>query len=514
VLLALCSAFAASLHAQAAGVTVAPAASVSYTVYTPPDGTPGKTTSVEPSIGADWKNHKIMYQSDLTTLQATFTDNANPALPATVAYKDVSSLLTSQTTSDPILFTDSAQGRTIVSQLTLTGSLSEFTDTAGDGANAWTPSQGGFVSGDDHQSVGGGPYAIVPVNPVYPNAIYYCSQASVTAFCSRSDTGGLTYGNSFTIYTQNQCGGLHGHVRVLPDGTAIVPNQNCGPAINPNPPAVFPNQAAVVSTDNGVTWSVNVIPDSVASLRSDPSVAGDAANKIYFGYENAINSNTGEQIGGQAMIAMSTNHGTTWTPSVDVGAPFGIQNVTFPEVIAGDAGRAAYAFLGSTTPGDPEFTTWQGTWELYVALTYDGGATWTVSDLTPGDPVQRDCIFLAGTGDCPSPSKRNLYDFMDVTVDENGRVLIGYADACSAGCDLNLGCTNAACNQGPGASVGHITQIARMTCGQGLFAKNDGVFACSLAAALPELPWVPAVLVVGAVAAGGWRIGRRRARID
>src|SRR5207244_6639348 len=64
-----------------------------------------------------------------------------------------------------------------------------------------------------------------------PHGIYYCSQDVVTAFCSRSDDGGVTFGPGIPIYTFAQvngvdvpiapgtCGGLHGHVRVSPDGT-------------------------------------------------------------------------------------------------------------------------------------------------------------------------------------------------------------------------------------------------------------------------------------------------------
>ena len=522
--LGACGAFVALASAPLSGhatnpVTIAPPNTVGFTVFTPPDGTPGKTDAVEPSIGADWVNNKIMYQADLTTLQVTFNDTVHPA---SATWKDVSSLLTSQQTSDPILFTDPVTGRTIVSQLTGNCSLSEFTDSAGEptttAPSGWTVDQGcGPASGIDHQSVGGGPFhapVIGPPPPGYHNAVYYCSQASAAAFCALSLTGGATYNSSVPIYSQQQCGGLHGHVRVGPDGTAIVPNQNCGPAIDPNNmTGVFPNQAAVVSTNNGTTWSVNVIPNSSESLRSDPAVAADANNKWYFGYESAVNNGSGEQVAGKALISTSFNDGTTWSPSVDVGAPFGIQNVTFPEVIAGDSGRAAYAFLGSTTPGDPEKTTWIGTWELYVALTYDGGTTWTISDLTPGDPVQRDCIFLAGTGDCPNPSKRNLYDFMDITLDSHGRVLVGYADACSGGCDKHLACNDVPtgpCNTGPGASTGHITQIARMTCGKGLLGSFDGAFSCQPTTGVPEARWAPLTLVVAAGVVGTAWIRRRR----
>ena len=515
------SALLASSPAGRAGapVTVTPTGAQTFMIYTPPDGTNGKHSADEPSIGADWKTGAVMYQALLATLRVNFDDTKSPA---TATWTDVSSLLTSQQTEDPILFTDPVTGRTIVSQLAGNCSLSELTDS--DGAptttapTGWTPDSGcGPASGIDHQSVGGGPFATIPPPPppAYPHAVYYCSQASAAAFCALSPNGGVTYNSSVPIYSQQQCGGLHGHVRVGPSGTAIVPNQNCGPAIDPsNSSGIFPNQAAVVSTNDGTTWNVHVIPGSSESLRSDPAVAADAGNKWYFAYESGLKNTSGEQIAGRAMISTSTNDGTTWSPSVDVGAPLGIQNVTFPEVIAGDSGRAAYAFLGSTTAGDPENQTFKGFWYLYIAFTYDGGTTWSVSNLTPNDPVERGCIFLAGTGDCPNPAKRNLYDFMDITVDSHGRVLVGYSDGCSGTCDTQQSqpCSDAACDTGPTASTDHLASIAREACGKGLNAHFDSALTCSSPALISETPWTPALLIAGIplVVVASW--SRRRPR--
>ena len=66
-----------------------------------------------------------------------------------------------------------------------------------------------------------------------------------------------------------------------------------------------------------------------------------------------------------------------------------------------------------------------------MAHTYDGGATWTVANATPGDPVQRGTICSSGT---TCGATRNLLDFMDATKDARGRVLVGYADGCVGGC--------------------------------------------------------------------------------
>nr|MDQ6938333.1 hypothetical protein [Actinomycetota bacterium] len=349
---------------------IADSGSLGFQVYTPPTAV-GGTTAEEPSIGNNHLTDTTMYQSGLQTLKVKFND---ATAPATATWTDVSSTLTSITSLDPILFTDSELGRTWVSQLTGQDSLSEYTDN--DGTNYIPAVGGGFPSGPDHQTIGAGPYnplSVPSMGTVYANAVYYCSQAMVSAFCARSDNGGLTYGAGVPIYSFDQCGGLHGHIRVTPNGVDMVPNQNCDKQLDPGAGAsqqanggTFPFQAVVTSVTNGATWTVQTVPDSHASLRSDPSVASDQANKVFFGYEDAVNdNNTGKQVGGLAKIATATisSNGTfTWSPSVDVGSVFGIKNVQFPEVIAGDSGRAAYAFLGSTTAGNPEDTAFTGVW--------------------------------------------------------------------------------------------------------------------------------------------------------
>jgi hypothetical protein len=522
----LCPPLALALLALAIGPTtparaavVADSGSLGFQVYTPPTAL-GGTNAEEPSIGNDHVNDTTMYLSGLQTFNVKFND---ATAPATATWTDVSAPLTSVTSLDPILFTDSEQGRTWVSQLSGQDSLSEYTI---DDGTTWTPSNGGGIpSGPDHQSIGAGPYnpaGVPPTGTVYPNAVFYCSQAVASAFCARSDTGGLNYGAGVPIYTFDQCGGLHGHIRVSPSGLDMVPNQNCDKQIDVGAGANqaanggnFPFQAVVVSADNGNTWTVSTVPDSHASLRSDPSVAADKANKVFFAYEDAVTNTSGTQVGGLAKIATATTNSTTgaftWSPSVDVGAPFGIKNVQFPEVIAGDSGRAAYAFLGSTTGGNPESTAFTGVWYLYVAITLDGGASYTVTNVTPSDPVERGCTYLSGqaTNDCPS-TKRNLLDFMDITVDKSGRTLVGYADGCTAACDQGQTCNGPVCDTGAGASTAREAQIARLQCGFSLYAHFDNTYACAGAAVVPEAAWGAVLLAAGAAAAVPIIVRRQR----
>jgi hypothetical protein len=163
------------------------------------------------------------------------------------------------------------------------------------------------------------------------------------------------------------------------------------------------------------------------------------------------------------MVAVSHDHGATWINITDVGTALGIQNVAFPAMVAGDGNRAALAFLGTPTGGNAQDTAnFTGVWHLYIAHTFDGGATWTLVDATPTDPVQRGSICLSGT---TCGNDRNLLDFIDATVDKQGRVLVGYAD----------GCIGACVTAGPNSFSAQGT-IARQATGKGLFAAFDGTF--------------------------------------
>jgi len=442
----------------------------------------------EPSIGYHRDTKRAMYIAGLQTLQVTFPENISPVgtIPeaAPADWKDVSFLTTRTRSLDPILFTDQGTGRTFVSQLndiyqiygvtgnglTLIGLNSLMAYSDDDGAT-WTPAQINPPDGSyDHQTVGGGPYPpalSVLANPLNKgNAVYYCAQAGLTAYCSRSDDGGLNFGKSVPIYTAETtpagpaCVGIHGHVKVAPDGTVYIPNFSCGG-----------KQAVVVSTDGGTTWTVRQVTGSLApvagildpsvGISKDPPQPGGTSNTIYFAYigKQPGTVPTAEQQDNHVYVAVSRDRGATWDPPVDVGLSVGVQNAVFPSAVAGDANRGAVAFLGTTTSGNHEAADFKGTWYGYVAHTYDGGRTWTTVNATPNGPVQREaCIWNEG-GNNPC---RNLLDFTDATTDDKGHVLFAFADGCIDGCETG----------GPNSYTAKAS-IARQSGGKGLFAQFD-----------------------------------------
>ncbi len=429
--------------------------------------------AAEPSIGVNWTTGNVMFQAYTETLRVSFDDSTSPA---TATWADVTAP-NAVFSMDPILFTDPVTGRTAVSQLVSSllvpgggCSLSAVTDDDGE---TWIPSTGcGAPGAYDHQTIGGGAYADPDAHPVkatdYDRGMYYCGQSGFFANCALSTDGGITYGAGVPTYTDigsgvsvgsavgdpgASCMGLHGHIKVGPDGTAYLPNFNCHVGDEDL-------QAVVVSEDDGMTWEARTLPGAEYNgFKSDPSVGIATDNTVYFAYEDKT---------GPIKVAVSTDKGETWSEQVDVGAELGVAYGVFPAVVAGDGDRAAVAFIGTTDRTESQFLyedqNYAGAWHLYVATTYDRGQTWTTVDVTPTDPVQRGCVWWGNAGGCPS-AQRNLLDFMDAQLDEFGRVLVGYAD----------GCVNA-CVQGPPNTREDIGAIARQSGGLSLFSEFDSMF--------------------------------------
>ena len=450
-----------------------PGTAPTFSNHISPPGSLGSSAG-EPSIGVDWnpnvaalKHDKVntggvtFFTAGTQQLRVSFDD---ATFPPGALWENMAAPV--QSGLDPIGFVDHQTGRVFGLELATGDSNAAYSDT--DGMSWQTFVAGGVPAGPDHETFGGGPYAsdpnaippvIAPPHPLYANAVYYCSQnIAGGAECSRSDNGGLTFGPGIDIYSAPECyGGIHGHVKVGPDGTVYVPNSSCSAGTG--------SQGVSVSHDNGLTWTDYTVPNSTGS--GDPSVGIGSDNTVYLGYINGD---------GRPHIAVSTDHGQNWTNDWEVGQPLGcpggdqyatcrLKSAVFPAVVAGDGDRAAFGFLGSTDGGNyQDLATFQGIWNFYVATTYDRGAHWVTVNATAGDPVQKGAICLAGI--LCSSGNRNLLDFNDITVDKEGRSLGAYADGCVApGCNANNG-YNGRANK---------AAIVRQLDGRRLFAAFDVV---------------------------------------
>ncbi|MHB8585555.1 MAG: fibronectin type III domain-containing protein [Thermoplasmatota archaeon] len=457
----------AAVNALGVGATSTEASAVAvdgvlFTNYYAPTSADG--TAGEPSIGVNWKTGNAMYMAGTSTWRVTFEEGATPA---TATWTDVSSPY-SITNVDPILNTDPRTGLTLAGGDD--GACDILSRTTNDGVN-WTPAGNSCTpTSVDHPTVGQGPpNASALVHPLlgYPDVIYECQQGAAVAVsgndlgidqCAESYDGGTTFDNAAPLTCVNPNTGTFGHLRVGPDGTAYVPFPHC----------TTTTQGVGISKDNGVSWTgVNIPTIASPSGISDPSIAAGRGDKFPGGrlYFSAEDNHS------QPVVTTSIDDGAHWSTPIDLaegttavqGDAVGVHSVAFMETIAGDDDRAAVAFLGTKQAGDAFSPTFNGTWDLYVAFTYDGGQTWKSWDATPQVPVQRGWICTKGT---TCTNGRNLDDFNDITIDSQGKVLVAYADGCIDACASPTG--------GPGDSTHALPAIALQTAGDCLFASACG----------------------------------------
>jgi hypothetical protein len=432
----------------------------------------------EPSVGYDARSDSALYVSGLKTIKMHW-DKKGKLTRADVSAPNAPDSL------DPIGWSDPVTHRMFVSQLALACSFMSYSDDAG---KTWNLSEGcGPDVLFDHQTVGGGPYRRESAPPTaglfgYPHAVYYCAQNGYSGTCARSDDGGRTFlpgtpayntpANSVGDPYGGSCSAIHGHLRVAPDGVVYLPLKGCGGELDTgnltNSEFFGGGPAVTVSEDNGLTWTVRRVPGGHNQDESDPSVAADKASTIYLGWQDGTNpSKTQYGTTSSAKIAVSKNHGKTWSKPYDVSKALGLKNVQFPEVIAGDAGRAAFAFIGTKGVGDDQHNGFKGEWHMYVATTTDGGKHWSTVDATPHNAIQRGCISLQGTSnktilDTNICDQRNLLDFNDIALDKQGRVLVAYSDGCTDACD----------DDPKSGSKGAKNYLLRQTAGPLLYVKG------------------------------------------
>jgi hypothetical protein len=143
--------------------------------------------------------------------------------------------------------------------------------------------------------------------------MYYCSQNVAEAECAVSADGGLTYGAGVPMWNSGQCFGLHGHIKVGPDGTAYVPNKACGA-----PECLIVTSSSGPNCHPGYAVSTKRRPELGGAHHrrrsqryfdtGDPAVGIGAQGTMYFGYGDRD---------GHAKLAACTSQGSSCGASVD-----------------------------------------------------------------------------------------------------------------------------------------------------------------------------------------------------
>jgi len=485
-----------------------------FTEYKAPSTLDGYNESGGPTIGISWKTDNVMYKANRNVYRVVFKDDENPPFPV---WTDVTPFPeTVSTELGGFLHTDPVTGRTWAGNVAGPCSLMRFSD---DDGQHWTPMADPCAVSLGNASIASGPFALAGT-PAYPHAVYYCGQgmdprhtADNDMSCSFSDDGGVTFAPAVPVDPLGPCIGGVGHGKVGPDGTLFLTNHNCGAA----------NASLIVSEDGGLTWAFRALP-CAAPADCDrgsfqPSVGIGTNGTIYVAHaeENGIyvaksfdKGVTWETLGQNNSMSGSAPPG--WSGSyIDLGQVFisppcqdlvacplipgGIPWAGYPgdppvieaefaNVVVGDDDRAAVTFLGSTRPGvympgTPSHENLCSSfadiheWHYYLAMTFDGGANWTVKRLTPADdPVQIGGIWDRGmlheaSADL-TPDCRNLREHNDLDLDSEGRIHLAFADGCLPAAPG--GCTNGK------TSDRAVATLYRQSTGCGLLGAFDTPF--------------------------------------
>jgi hypothetical protein len=401
--------------------------------------------AAEPTLGVD--KDGVAYMAALggdgftrvmrSTDGGTSWASAEPRIPGTDTPRH-------PTTLDPYLYVDEETSR--VFWLDWHGDCSFITWSDDKGAN-WTtnPEACGSPVTDHPTIVAGNPPA--PFTTVgYPNIMYYCFNRVIDASCGRSLDGGLTWtptgspafpgyepGNSYNKFgAAGLCGGLHGHAVTDQAGRLYIPKSHCG----------VPTLA--VSEDAGTTWRRTVVSTKFltgsAHVGEHHSVAIDAAGNVYYLFWNDPDH--------MPWLSISKDAGRTFSEPMMI-APPGVTEINLPAMVAGEAGKLAISFVGTTSEdlGDTKRP-----WNSYMLVTTDAlsaNPTFVSTTANPlSDPVHR--------GDCQGRCG-GMYDFLDIVVSpKDGGFWASVVDNCTAVGNCNRETSPGAATDGEGIAVRQI----------------------------------------------------------
>lgn len=313
------------------------------------------------------------------------------------------------TTLDPYVYVEEDSGRVFAIDLYVGCAYLLFSDNEGESWRRNPIACGDFIN--DHQTLFAGPPPAGVESDGFPEVVYYCFNRIADSSCGRSLDGGRTFlptlEPAYIGVDGGVCGGLHAHGTTDGEGRVFLPKGHCGIAM------------VAISEDGADTWTRVQINGYLHPADHEVNVAADSAGNLY-----AVWWDDRDRL---PYLATSADHGQTWSVPVMI-APPGVREVNFPTLAAGDAGRIAVSFPGTTSPARGDLTR---PWSYYVlvsttALEPSPKFTWTTAN-PPSDPIHR--------GNCGPGRCAGMLDFLDILVSpHDGGVWATAVDTCTGAC--------------------------------------------------------------------------------
>lgn len=342
-------------------------------------------------------------------------------------------------TGDPMLWVDRDTDRVYLNHMypSLTCSYLAWSDDDGE---TWTdrPFYCGTGYPFDHQKIMTAPHGpaattalFEPTDDQYPNVLYMCyNKLALGTWCAMSHDGGMTVAYEAQLAPLDKaCGAINGHPAAFPDGSvAVAFGGFAGGGRCARPVTV------AVTEDDGVTWQERKCAWGYKQAEIDPDITVTPDGTAYLLFRN-----TEDQL-----VYMLRSTDKFQTCDVFRIAPEDHTINVFTVIQAGMDGHLAMAYLGTADPQDlntqPSNARQGSVWHLYVTTSRNAGdeePVFHTQRVTPDeDPVQIGCIWLSGGAGGPFQC-RNLLDFIDMTIDDEGRLYVAITD----GCTPRQGCT-------------------------------------------------------------------------
>jgi hypothetical protein len=319
-------------------------------------------------------------------------------------------------TLDPYVYVDQLTGRVFSIDLLVAGSFLAFSDDKG---ATWAPSAMEAPGVNDHQTLFTGPppegNPTITTSDTFPNVVHYCVNALADVSCSFSTDGGETFRPMAQPPFVGCVGCQTGHGVVDSKGRVFLPRGGVPGTLDHGRPEV------AITEDGGLSWDVVTVADGPLSANRHTAMAVDKADNLYYVWYDADQK--------LPYLSVSEDNGRTWGTPLMV-APPGVHDANFPMVAAGDVGRIAISFPGSSVDDQEDETRPWHAWVVVSSNALDPDPLFLGAIADNGDdPLHR--------GSCDGRCA-GMFDFLDLQVSPaDGTVWGTFTDTCTA----ENGCT-------------------------------------------------------------------------